>query len=118
MRSMATMSMNRVIHGAIRRDLERFEGALTTFRDGDGERARQLGAAWENFDTQLTDHHEGEHEIAWPALQSVGVSKELLATIKPQHWKYLRADNGDLPDGWEPPQPGTGLRVLSSAGGD
>ena len=28
--------------------------------------------------------------------------KELLATIKPQHWKYLRPDNGDLPDGWEP----------------
>jgi hypothetical protein len=27
--------------------------------------------------------------------------KELLATIKPQHWKYLRTDNGDLPDGWE-----------------
>ena len=27
--------------------------------------------------------------------------KELLATIKPQHWKYLREDNGDLPDGWE-----------------
>ena len=26
--------------------------------------------------------------------------KELLATIKPQHWKYLRPDNGDLPDGW------------------
>jgi hypothetical protein len=26
--------------------------------------------------------------------------KELLATIKPQHWKYLREDNGDLPDGW------------------
>ena len=25
--------------------------------------------------------------------------KELLATIKPQHWKYLREDNGDLPDG-------------------
>ncbi len=26
--------------------------------------------------------------------------KELLATIQPQHWKYLRADNGDLPDGF------------------
>ena len=26
--------------------------------------------------------------------------KELLASIKPQHWKYLREDNGDLPDGW------------------
>lgn len=24
--------------------------------------------------------------------------KELLATIRPQHWKYLRADNGDLPE--------------------
>jgi radical SAM superfamily enzyme YgiQ (UPF0313 family) len=26
--------------------------------------------------------------------------KELLATIKPHQWKYLREDNGDLPDGW------------------
>jgi len=25
--------------------------------------------------------------------------EELLATIRPQHWKYLRPDNGDLPDG-------------------
>jgi radical SAM superfamily enzyme YgiQ (UPF0313 family) len=24
--------------------------------------------------------------------------RELLATIKPQHWKHLRADNGDLPE--------------------
>jgi hypothetical protein len=27
--------------------------------------------------------------------------KELLATIKRPHWRYLRPDNGDLPDGWE-----------------
>jgi len=26
---------------------------------------------------------------------------ELVARIKPQHWKYLRADNGDLPEGYE-----------------
>lgn len=26
--------------------------------------------------------------------------KELLATIKPHQWKFLREDNGDLPDGW------------------
>jgi radical SAM superfamily enzyme YgiQ (UPF0313 family) len=26
--------------------------------------------------------------------------KELLASIKPQHWKHLREDNGDLPAGW------------------
>jgi hypothetical protein len=27
--------------------------------------------------------------------------KDLLATIKKPHWRYLRPDNGDLPDGWE-----------------
>jgi radical SAM superfamily enzyme YgiQ (UPF0313 family) len=32
---------------------------------------------------------------------SVKSRKELLATVKPQHWKYLRSDNGDLPDGYE-----------------
>ncbi len=85
MRSMATMSMNKVIHGAIRRDLDRFEGALTTFRAGDGERARQLSVAWDNFDRQLTDHHEGEHEIAWPALESVGVSHETTVQMDAEH---------------------------------
>ena len=85
MRSMATMSMNKVIHGAIRRDLDRFEGALTTFKAGDSERARQLGVAWENFDRQLTDHHEGEHEIAWPALESVGVSHETTVQMDAEH---------------------------------
>ncbi|MBL8290941.1 MAG: hypothetical protein JNN08_03840 [Bryobacterales bacterium] len=41
--------------------------------------------------------------------------KELLSTIKPQHWKHLREDNGDLPDGWQkaPPEPATELRVVS-----
>ena len=28
--------------------------------------------------------------------------KELLATIKPHHWQYLRADNGDMPEGYVP----------------
>ena len=46
--------------------------------------------------------------------------KELLSTIKPQHWKHLRADNGDLPDGWStgaPEKPA--LRVIQTAvGGD
>ncbi|MSV27361.1 MAG: hypothetical protein EXQ52_01240 [Bryobacterales bacterium] len=26
--------------------------------------------------------------------------KELLATIRKPHWRYLREDAGDLPDGW------------------
>jgi hemerythrin-like domain-containing protein len=82
---MAEMSMNKVIHGALRRDLDRFEGALTTFSPGDASRAEQLGTAWQNFDAQLVDHHEGEHAIAWPALEQIGVSKKTLAQMDAEH---------------------------------
>jgi hypothetical protein len=40
--------------------------------------------------------------------------KELLATIKPQHWKYLREDNGDLPDGWQA-EAASSLRIIQQA---
>jgi len=47
--------------------------------------------------------------------------KELLATIKQPHWKHLRPDNGDLPDGWETTvdsdQEGSPFRVLGAGGG-
>lgn len=82
---MTEMSMNKAIHRAFRRDLDRFTLALRTFPPGDINRARQLATAWENFDDQLTYHHEGEHTTAWPALQAVGVSKELLATMDAEH---------------------------------
>jgi len=77
--------MNKAIHGAFRRDLDRFITALGTFRPGDRARAAQLGTAWANFDDQLTRHHEGEHRIAWPALQAVGVSTDLLETMDAEH---------------------------------
>jgi hypothetical protein len=83
--------MNKAIHGAFRRDLDRFVGALMAFHDGDTTRAGQLGRAWDNFDAQLTDHHEGEHEIAWPAMESIGVSKELLATLDEEHDRMAEA---------------------------
>jgi hemerythrin-like domain-containing protein len=82
---MTEMSMNKAIHGAFRRDLDRFIGALSAFRPGDQARAQQLGTAWENFDEQLTNHHEGEHTTAWPALEAVGVSKEVLRTMDAEH---------------------------------
>ena len=48
--------------------------------------------------------------------------KELLATIKRQHWKHLRPDNGDLPEGWEAPLDSdhapTPLRVLRAGMSD
>ena len=77
--------MNKAIHAAVRRDLERFSGALNAFAPGDRARAAQLSTAWANFDDQLTYHHESEHEIAWPALESVGVSAEVLATMDTEH---------------------------------
>jgi hypothetical protein len=82
---MAQMSMNKVIHGAFRRDLDRFVAALSAFPPGDLQRAKELDAAWQNFDDQLTHHHEGEHETAWPALKSIGVSQALLDTMDAEH---------------------------------
>ena len=79
------MSMNKVIHGAFRRDLDRFVAALDSFPAGDRRRAAQLSTAWANFDDQLTHHHHGEHETAWPALQQVGVTPELLAAMDAEH---------------------------------
>ncbi len=79
------MSMNRAIHAAFRRDLRRFVDALSTFPAGDRKRAEQLATAWANFDDQLVYHHEGEHEIAWPALEAVGVSRELLTQMDAEH---------------------------------
>jgi len=87
----AQMSMNKAIHGAVRRDLTRFLNALDTFPDGDRARAEQLATAWANFDDQLTRHHEGEHKIAWPALQAVGVGRELIAQMDDEHDRLAEA---------------------------
>lgn len=77
--------MNKVIHGAVRRDLDRFRRALDAFSDGDGERARALHAAWVNFDAQLTEHHEGEHEIAWPAMKAIGIDPSTIDSFDVEH---------------------------------
>jgi hypothetical protein len=79
------MSMNKAIHGAVRRDLDRFVSALERFTPGDTARAHGIEAAWANFDDQLTFHHEGEHRIAWPALESIGVSKDVIAQLDAEH---------------------------------
>jgi len=81
----AKISINRAIHGAVRRDLQRFLGALDSFPDGDQNRAGQLARAWANFHDQLTDHHQSEHEIVWPALEAIGASTELIATMDAEH---------------------------------
>ena len=86
-----TMSMNKVIHGAIRRDLRRFTDALGTFRDGDRDRATALHRAWENFDQQLTHHHESEHEIGWPAMREIGFDSAKLDVFDEEHERMAAA---------------------------
>jgi hypothetical protein len=85
------MSMNKVIHCAVRRDLGRFRRALDAFTDGDRDRAAALHRAWVNFDAQLTEHHEGEHEVAWPALQAIGVTAPTIASFDAEH-EQMAAD--------------------------
>ena len=82
---MAEMSMNKVIHRAVRRDLRRFLDATAHYPAGDRARAGELARAWDNFHAELTHHHEGEHETAWPAMLAVGVSPELLTTLDAEH---------------------------------
>ncbi|WP_445257830.1 hemerythrin domain-containing protein [Nocardioides aurantiacus] len=82
---MAQLSMNKVIHAAVRRDLGRFEDALASLGPGDTARAADLARAWENFRFQLDHHHHAEHEVVWPALTAYGVDPALLAEMDSEH---------------------------------
>ena len=88
---MAQMSMNRVIHSALRRDLGRFEVALGAFVEGDSRRAEQLWTAWANFDEQLTIHHVGEHNIVWPTLRQLGMKADLITQWDHEHEQLAEA---------------------------
>src|SRR5215469_3441071 len=88
---MAEMSMNRVIHAAVRRDLDRFTNALSTLGDGDQRRIEHVSAGWANFHEQLTRHHSSEHRIAWPALRKAGISDDLLTQFDAEHDRMAAA---------------------------
>lgn len=79
------MSMNKIIHAAVRRDLGRFEHGLEDLAPGDTTRAAALARAWDNFRWQLHHHHHQEHEVVWPALTAYGVDPALLATMDEEH---------------------------------
>jgi hemerythrin-like domain-containing protein len=80
-----TMTMNRVIHEAVRRDLARLETALAAAQDGDVARAQQLERAYANLHRELTQHHEGEDALIFPYLAGVGVPSELLTAMDDEH---------------------------------
>ena len=81
----APMTMNRLIHAAVRRDLERLRTALAAAPDGDRGRAFALERAYANLHRQLTHHHEGEDTHVWPMLAEVGVGQELLGAMQEEH---------------------------------
>ena len=81
----APMTMNRLIHAAVRRDLERLEAALGSAPDGDRARAADLERAYAYLHSELTRHHEGEDAYIWPMLAKVGVGQELLGAMQEEH---------------------------------
>jgi Hemerythrin HHE cation binding domain len=85
------MSMNKLIHAAIRRDLARFTGALASFPEGSKHRAVKLATAWKFFYLELDNHHRGEHNIAWPALRAVGVNQGVLDQMDAEHERLADA---------------------------
>ncbi|RBY83099.1 hemerythrin domain-containing protein [Blastococcus sp. TF02A-30] len=87
----APMTMNRVIHAAVRRDLERLARALDDWQDGDRARGGELERAFGNLRTELTHHHEGEDTHIWPMLAGVGVDPALLATMESEHHAMAQA---------------------------
>src|SRR3954466_12619392 len=79
------MTMNRVIHAAVRRDLGRLSSALATAPDSDKARARQLHVAYANLHDQLKHHHEGEDTHVFPFLARVEGAGELVEVMESEH---------------------------------
>ena len=80
-----TTTMNRVIHAAVRRDLDRLAAALGDLADRDRPRAHALERAFANLRLELTHHHEGEDTHIWPMCATVGIDKGLLEAMESEH---------------------------------
>lgn len=82
---MTQLTMNQVIHGAVRRDLARTAAALQAFAEGDRDRAAGLTRAWQNLSRELVHHHESEDALIWPYLRKVGVDEGLVSAMESEH---------------------------------
>jgi hemerythrin-like domain-containing protein len=85
------LSMNTVVHAAVRRDLQRFGKALKEFQPGSSQRAADLERAWQNLDHQLYHHHHSEETIFWPALREVGANESLVGDLNGEHDRMAEA---------------------------
>lgn len=82
---MTRVSINNVIHSAVRRDLARFDAALRAFPAGSSARAKHLLSAWKYFFDELEHHHHSEADIVWPTLRQLGVPETLLREFDAEH---------------------------------
>jgi hypothetical protein len=85
------LTMNTVIHAAVRRDLQRFTSALVEFPVGSSQRAADLNRAWQHLDHELEHHHRGEDTIFWPALIEAGADETLLGDLSGEHDRMANA---------------------------
>ncbi len=99
------LSMNTVIHAAVRRDLQRFRKALEEFPDGtestpggtppepsgSRQRAAELDRAWQHLNHQLYHHHHSEETIFWPALREAGADETLVGDLGGEHDRMAEA---------------------------
>ena len=85
------MTMNRVIHAAVRRDLGRLESALDVAPDGNVARARELQRAYVNLHRELTQHHVGEDDEVFPFLARSGAASDLLRSMDDEHHAMAEA---------------------------
>jgi hypothetical protein len=84
-------TMNTIIHAAFRRDMERFDTALAAPAAATPARARQLKAAWDNYQFQLNHHHNDEETIFWPACRELGADTSVMAELEGEHEAMLAA---------------------------
>lgn len=85
------LSFNQVIHHAVLRDLARIEKGLRALTDGDTKRAGEIARTWDHFRFELTHHHEGEDDLIWPYLKSLGIDATLVDTMATEHEELAAA---------------------------
>ena len=83
--------MNRIIHAAVRRHLDRLAHALGRMRDGALPSARALERAYRNLHDELHHPHVAEDTHIWPMLASVGVDRQLLDVMEREHHAMAEA---------------------------
>jgi len=84
------MTMNRVIHAAVRRDLARLETALAAAPDGDMSRAAGLRRAYVNLNRELKHHHESEDRWVFPSMGRY-LDPELIEAMEVEHHAMAEA---------------------------